>query len=240
MSSEHKFAVVTGASQGIGASIVKTYREIGYAVVANLRSINASDFAHDRKIATVAGDIVSPETAERIFNAAIEHFGSLDTLVNNAGVFIPKPSIEYTLDDLATVSVVKLHGFFHISQRAAAWMVRAGSGHIVNITASLADQPIASVTAALTALTKGGLNAVTRSLATELARKGIRLNAVSPGVIKTPKHPQEAYPFLASLHPVGRMGEIQDIVEAVVFLEKACYVTGEILYVDGGANAGRW
>jgi NAD(P)-dependent dehydrogenase (short-subunit alcohol dehydrogenase family) len=240
MSSEHKVAVVTGASQGIGASLVKAYREIGYAVVANSRSINASDFAHDPKIRTVAGDIASPETAERIFNTVIEHFGSLDTLVNNAGVFIPKPFIEYTLDDLAMVSGVNLHGFFHISQRAAAWMVRAGSGHIVNITASLADQPIASVTAALTALTKGGLNAVTRSLAIELAGKGIRVNAVSPGVIKTPMHPQEAYPFLASLHPVGRMGEIQDIVEAVLFLEKARFVTGEILHVDGGANAGRW
>ena len=233
MSSEHKVAVVTGASQGIGASLVKAYREIGYAVVANSRSINASDFAHDPKIATVAGDIASPETAERIFNTAIEHFGSLDTFVNNAGVFIPKPFIEYTLDDPATVSGVNLHGFFHISQRAAAWMVRAGSGHIVNITASLANRPIASVTAALTAF------AVTRSLAIELAGRGIRVNAVLPGIIKTPMHPQETYPFLASLHPVGRMGEIQDIVEAVLFLEKARFVTGEILHVDGGANAGR-
>ena len=148
MSSEHKVVVVTGASQGIGASLVKAYRRIGYAVIANSRSINASDFTRNPKIAAVAGDIASPETAEHIFNTAIEHFGSFDTIVNNVGVFIPKPFIEYTLDDLASVIGVNLYGFFHISQRAAAWMMRAGSGHIVNITASLADQPIASVTAA--------------------------------------------------------------------------------------------
>jgi NAD(P)-dependent dehydrogenase (short-subunit alcohol dehydrogenase family) len=240
MSSEQKVVIVTGASQGIGASLVKAYRDIGYGVVANSRSIQAGDFAHDPDILTVAGDIASAETAERIFNAAIERFGRIDTLVNNAGVFIPKPFIDYTAADLAMVSAVNLHGFFHISQKAAAWMLKAASGHIVNITASLADQPIASVTAALTALTKGGLNAVTRSLAIEFAGKGIRVNAVSPGVIKTPMHPPEAYPFLAGLHPVGRMGEIHDIVEAVLFLEKASFVTGEILHVDGGANAGHW
>jgi NAD(P)-dependent dehydrogenase (short-subunit alcohol dehydrogenase family) len=240
MSSEQKVAIVTGASQGIGASLVKAYRDIGYGVVANSRSIKASDFPDDPAIATVAGDIASPETAASIFNAAIERFGRIDTLVNNAGVFVPKPFIDYTTADLAMVSGVNLHGFFHISQKVAAWMLKAGSGHIVNITASLADQPIASVTAALTALTKGGLNAVTRSLAIEFAGKGIRVNAVSPGVIRTPMHPQEAYPFLAGLHPVGRMGEIHDIVEAVLFLEKASFVTGEILHVDGGANAGHW
>jgi len=187
----------------------------------------------------VAGDIASAETVDRIFNVALERFGRVDTLVNNVGIFFPKPFVDYTADDLATVSAVNLHGFFHISQRAAAWMLKAGSGHIVNITASLADQPIATVAAALTSLTKGGLNAVTRALAIEFSGKGIRVNAVAPGVIKTPMHPQEAYPFLAGLHPIGRMGEISDVVEAVLFLEKAGFVTGEILHVDGGANAGR-
>ncbi|HVJ51570.1 MAG TPA: SDR family oxidoreductase [Aliidongia sp.] len=238
MSSEQKVAIVTGASRGIGAGLVKAYREIGYGVVANSRSIHPNDFAHDPQIATVAGDIASPETAARIFNAAIERFGRIDTLVNNAGIFIPKPFIDYTPGDLALMSAVNLHGFFHISQKAAAWMLKAGSGHIVNITASLADQPIASVTASLAALTKGGLNAVTRSLAIEFAGKGVRVNAVSPGVIRTPMHPREAYSFLAGLQPVGRMGEIHDIVEAVLFLERASFVTGEILHVDGGANAG--
>ena len=240
MSSEQKVAIITGASQGIGASLVKAYLDIGYRVVANSRSIQARDFVHDPGILTVAGDIASAETADTIVSAAIERFGGIDTLVNNAGVFIPKPFIAYTPEDLALVSGVNLHGFFHVSQKAAAWMLKAGSGHIVNITASLADQPIASVTAALTALTKGGLNAVTRSLAIEFAGQGVRVNAVSPGVIKTPMHPPEAHPFLAGLHPVGRMGEIHDIVEAVLFLEKANFVTGEILHVDGGANAGHW
>jgi len=240
MSADQKVAIVTGASQGIGASLVKAFREIGYGVVANSRSITPGDFGNDPEIATVAGDIASPETAERIFNAAIDRFGRIDTLVNNAGIFIPKPFVAYTAADLAMVSAVNLHGFFHISQKSAAWMLKAGSGHIVNITASLAEQPIASVTAALTALTKGGLNAVTRSLAIEFAGQGIRVNAVAPGVIKTPMHPPEAHGFLGGLHPVGRMGEIHDVVEAVLFLEKANFVTGEILYVDGGANAGHW
>jgi len=236
----NKVVVVTGASQGIGASLVRAYRELGYGVVANSRSIQASEFSADAEILAIAGDIGTVETAERIFSGAIERFGRVDTLVNNAGVFIPKPFTEYSVDDFAMLCAVNLEGFFHISQRAAAWMLKAGSGHIVNITASLAEQPIASVSAALTALTKGGLNAVTRSLAIEFASKGVRVNAVSPGVIRTPMHPKEAYPFLASLHPVGRMGEIQDVVDAVLYLEKASFVTGAILHVDGGANAGHW
>ena len=238
MSSEQKVAIITGASQGIGASLVKAYRDIGYRVVANSRSIQARDFVHDPGILTVAGDIASAETADTIVSAAIERFGGIDTLVNNAGVFIPKPFIAYTPEDLALVSGVNLHGFFHVSQKAAAWMLKAGSGHIVNITASLADQPIASVTAALTALTKGGLNAVTRSLAIEFAGQGVRVNAVSPGVIKTPMHPVETHQALDALHPVGRMGEISDVVEAILYLESASFVTGEILHVDGGQSAG--
>ena len=240
MSSDQKVAIVTGASQGIGASLVKAFRAIGYGVVANSRSIDAATVGDDAEIVAVAGDIALPETTDRIVAAALDRFGRIDTLVNNAGIFIPKPFIAYTLAEFEMVSAVNLAGFFHLSQKAAAWMLKAGSGHIVNITASLADQPIAPVTAALTALTKGGLNAVTRSLAIEFAGQGVRVNAVAPGVVKTPMHPVEAHPFLSSLHPVGRMGEIDDVVEAVLFLEKAGFVTGEIVHVDGGANAGRW
>ena len=240
MSSEQKVAVITGASRGIGASLVEAFRGIGYGVVANSRSIRASDFSDDPAILAVGGDIAVPETARRIVGAALERFGRVDTLVNNAGVFIPKPFIEYTDADFMQVTAVNLAGFFHISQRAASLMVRAGSGHIVNITATLADQPIASLPAALASLTKGGLNAVTRSLAIEYATRGIRVNAVSPGVIKTPMHAPETHEYLSGLQPMGRMGETQEIVDAVLYLERAAFVTGEILHVDGGAHAGRW
>lgn len=240
MISEQKVAVITGASRGIGASLVKAFRGIGYGVVATSRSIRASDFSDDPTILAVGGDIAVPETANRIVGAAIERFGRVDTLVNNAGVFIPKPFIEYSDADFMRITAVNLAGFFHVSQRTAALMVRAGSGHIVNITATLADQPVASFPAALASLTKGGLNAVTRSLAIEYATRGIRVNAVSPGVIKTPMHAPETHDYLSSLQPMGRMGEMQEIVDAVLYLERAAFVTGEILHVDGGAHAGRW
>jgi NAD(P)-dependent dehydrogenase (short-subunit alcohol dehydrogenase family) len=235
-----KIAIVTGASRGIGASLVRGFREIGYGVVANSRSIVASDVVGDSDVLAVAGDIAEPETAERVVSAAIERFGRIDTLVNNAGVFIPSPFVEYTEADFTTMIAVNLAGFFHISQRAASQMLRAGSGHIVTITAALADQPIAAVSAALTSLTKGGLNALTRALAIEYAGRGIRVNAVSPGVIKTPMHRPEAYEFLAGLQPVGRMGEVREVTDAVLYLERAAFVTGEILHVDGGAHAGCW
>jgi NAD(P)-dependent dehydrogenase (short-subunit alcohol dehydrogenase family) len=240
MVSEQKVAAITGASQGIGASLIKAFRGIGYGVVANSRSIQASDFGDDPAILAVDGDIAIPETANRIVGAAIERFGRIDTLVNNAGVFIPKPFIEYSDADFMRITAVNLAGFFHISQRTASLMLQAGSGHIVNITATLADQPIASLPAALVSLTKGGLNAVTRSLAIEYATRGIRVNAVSPGVIKTPMHAPETHEYLSSLQPMGRMGEMQEIVDAVLYLERAAFVTGEILHVDGGAHAGRW
>lgn len=240
MDTTRKAVVITGASQGIGASLVLAYRKLGYGVVANSRSIKASDFSSDSEILTVPGDVGLAETADRIVDAAIARFGRVDTLVNNAGVFLSKPFTDYTADDLAMVSSVNVHGFFHVSQKAAAWMIKAGHGHIVNVTATLAEQPMAAVNAALTALTKGGLNAVTRALAIELASRGVRVNAVAPGVIRTPMHPPEAHKFLAAMHPVGRMGEIEDVVQAVIYLEQAGFVTGEILHVDGGASAGHW
>ncbi len=237
MSKEQKVAIITGASQGIGSALVKAYRSRNFRVVATSRSIEESG---DRDIAAVRGDIAKPDTADRIVATALERFGRIDTLVNNAGVFLAKPFAEFTLEDYDHNMGVNLAGFFHVTQRASAEMLKQGSGHIVSITTSLVDQPIAGLPAALAALTKGGLNAVTRSLAMEFAKTGVRVNAVSPGIIKTPMHAAETHAALATLHPVGRMGEIGDIVDAVLYLEAASFVTGEILHVDGGQHAGRW
>ncbi|GHF20181.1 oxidoreductase [Streptomyces spiralis] len=236
MSNDQKVAVITGASQGIGAELVKGYREKGYRVIGTSRSIKPSE---DPEFLTVPGDIADPTTAARVVTEALERFGRLDTLVNNAGVFIAKPFTEYTTEDFTTMLGVNLHGFFHISQAAAEAMAKQGSGHIVTITTTLVDHPMAEVPSVLASLTKGGLNAATRSLAIEYASKGVRVNAVSPGIIKTPLHPAEAHETLAGLHPVGRMGETSDIVDAVLYLESASFVTGEILHVDGGQSAGR-
>jgi NAD(P)-dependent dehydrogenase (short-subunit alcohol dehydrogenase family) len=235
LGNEQKVAVITGASRGIGAALVKGYRGLGYRVIATARSIDRSD---DDDILAIAGDIAEPETAERVIAAGIDRFGRIDTLVNNAGIFISKPFTGYTGEDFAAVLGVNIAGFFHITQLAVAEMQKRGSGHIVQVTTSLVAHPNAALPAALAALTKGGLSAVTRSLAIEYASRGIRVNAVSPGVIKTPMHPLETHEALGALHPVGRMGEIADIVESILYLESASFVTGEILHVDGGQSAG--
>ena len=205
-SSEPKVAIITGASRGIGAHLVKGFRAIGYRVVATSRSIGTSDVAADPAVLAIDGDIASPDTAERVVGAAIERYGRIDTLVNNAGIFIPKPFVDYSQADFAAATAANLAGFFHISQRAASRMLQAGSGHIVNITAAISEQPVASLPSALAALTKGGLNAVTRALGIEYAGRGIRVNAVSPGVIETPMHAPAMHAFLAGLQPMGRMG----------------------------------
>jgi NAD(P)-dependent dehydrogenase (short-subunit alcohol dehydrogenase family) len=237
MNSVNKVAVITGASSGIGAALVEAYRAAGFRVVANSRSIRPSD---DPDILAVPGDIADAATAERIFQLGVERFGRVDTLVNNAGIFTAKPFTEFTPADWAANISTNLEGFFHVSQQAVSWMQKQGSGHIVQITTSLADQPIQGVPSVLASLTKGGLNAATKSLAIEYARRGIRVNAVSPGIIKTPMNPPETHDTLSGLHPVGRMGEIDDVVKAVLFLEDASFVTGEILHVDGGQSAGHW
>lgn len=237
MGTERKVAIITGASQGIGASLVKAYRDLNYKVVANSRSIRQGS---DPDILAVDGDIADPRVAGRVVEEALARFGRIDTLVNNAGIFVAKPFTDYTEADYAAVLSVNLAGFFHISQRAVAAMLTQGSGHIVNITTTLADQPVAGVPSVLASLTKGGLNSATKSLAIEYATRGIRVNAVSPGIIKTPMHAPETHEALGKLHPVGRMGEIRDIVDAIVFLENAGFITGEILHVDGGQNAGHW
>ncbi|SDA99346.1 SDR family oxidoreductase [Sinorhizobium sp. NFACC03] len=237
MSNEQKVAIITGASQGIGAALVQAYRDRNYRVIATSRSIQESS---DAGIVSVAGDISKPETAERVVRQGLERFGRIDTLVNNAGVFTAKPFTEFTQEDYDLNMGVNVAGFFHITQHAAREMLKQGSGHIVSITTSLVNQPIAGVPAALASITKGGLNSVTQALAIEFAKTGVRVNAVSPGIIKTPMHAPETHASLSTLHPVGRMGEIRDIVDAVLYLEHAGFVTGEILHVDGGQNAGRW
>jgi NAD(P)-dependent dehydrogenase (short-subunit alcohol dehydrogenase family) len=235
MGAEQKVAIITGASQGIGEALVKGYRDRNFRVVATSRSIKPSS---DPDIVTVAGDIADPKTVERVVSQALDRFGRIDTLVNNAGIFIAKPFTDYTNDDYNNILSTNLNGFFRITQRVAKAMLTQGSGHIVQITTSLIDHANSSVPSALASLTKGGLNAATKALAIEYAKRGIRVNAVSPGVIKTPMHGPEAHEFLASLHPVGRMGEMRDIVDAVLYLEGASFVTGEILHVDGGQSAG--
>jgi NAD(P)-dependent dehydrogenase (short-subunit alcohol dehydrogenase family) len=235
MSTDPKVAIVTGASQGIGAALVQAFRARDYLVVANSRSITASA---DPGIATIAGDVADPKTADLVFAEALGRFGRVDTLVNNAGIFMAKPFTAYTKEDYELYVGTNVTGFFHMTQRAVAAMLEQGSGHIVTITTSLVDQPMTSVPSVLASLTKGALNAATKSLAVECAKSGVRVNAVSPGIIKTPMHPSEAHPALAALHPVGRMGEISDIVDAVMYLDSAGFVTGEILHVDGGQAAG--
>jgi NAD(P)-dependent dehydrogenase (short-subunit alcohol dehydrogenase family) len=236
MSNSQRVAIITGASQGIGEGLVTAYRKLGYAVVANSRSIADSD---DPMVETVPGDIAQPGVGQRIVDAAMERFGRVDTVVNNAGIFIAKPFTDYTNEDYDAVTGVNLHGFFEVSRAAVAAMLsREGGGHIVNISTSLVDHANSQVPAALASLTKGGLDAVTKALAIEYAAQGIRSNAVALGVIQTPMHDPSTYEFLAKLHPVGRMGKIDDVVVAVVYLEAAPFVTGEILHVDGGQSAG--
>jgi NAD(P)-dependent dehydrogenase (short-subunit alcohol dehydrogenase family) len=235
MNSQQKVAVITGASQGIGAGLVKAFVDRNYRVIANSRSIKPSS---DPDVIAVAGDIADRNVAARIIAEAMSRFGRIDTLVNNAGIFIAKPFTAYTVEDYSSVLSVNVDGFFHITQLAIAEMEKQGSGHVVNVTASLVDNAIEGVPSVLAALTKGGLNAVTKSLAIEYAKRGIRVNAVAPGIMKTPMHAPETYDALASLHPVGRMGEISDIAEAVIYLDSAPFVTGEILHVDGGQSAG--
>jgi NAD(P)-dependent dehydrogenase (short-subunit alcohol dehydrogenase family) len=236
MSNDRKVAVITGASQGIGAGLVAAFRGRNYRVVATARSIKPSG---DDDILVDPGDIADGKTAERVISEGLARFGRIDTLINNAGIFIAKPFTQYTEADYAAVLGVNVTGFFHITQLAIAQMEKQGSGHVVQITTSLVDHADSRVPSVLASLTKGGLSAATKALAIEYAKRGIRVNAVAPGVIKSPMHQVEAYKALDALHPVGHMGEISDIVEAILYLESASFVTGEILHVDGGQSAGR-
>jgi NAD(P)-dependent dehydrogenase (short-subunit alcohol dehydrogenase family) len=233
---DRKVVIVTGASQGIGAGIVAGYREKDWAVVATARTMK--DVA-DPVILAVDGDISDPATADRIVGEALEAFGRIDTLVNNAGVYLSKPFIDYTAEDFGAVVGVNLTGFFRLTQLAVTHMLSRGTGHVVNITTTLVDVADSTAPSALTALTKGGIAAATRSLAIEHASRGIRVNAVSPGIIQTPVHPAASYAGLGErLVPLGHVGQIDDIVNAILFLEASPFVTGEIVHVDGGQIAG--
>jgi NAD(P)-dependent dehydrogenase (short-subunit alcohol dehydrogenase family) len=235
MDNTQKVAIVTGASQGIGEGLVTAYRKLGYAVVANSRSIERSG---DPMVVTVPGDIAAAGTGTRIVEAALAEFGRVDTLVNNAGVFVAKPFTEYTDEDFDLVTGVNLRGFFEVSQQAVKAMLETGGGHLVSISTSLVDHANTAVPSVLASLTKGGLNAATASLAIEYAGRGIRANTVALGIINTPMHPAETHEALAGLHPVGRIGAITDVVDAVTYLENAPFVTGALLHVDGGQSAG--
>lgn len=237
--SGEKTAIVTGASGGIGAGLVEEFLKQGYSVVAT--SLNASrSFTASPSLIAVDGDIGKQETAAKVAEAAIKHFGTIDVLVNNAGIFYVKPFTEFTTEDFSALVSVNLFGFIYIAQLAVKQMLKQRSGNVVNITASLADQPIAGVNASVSMITKGGLNTVTRHLAIEYAKEGIRFNAVAPGTVDTPLHKDDPKDHLRTLQPMGKIVEIKDVVDAVLYLVGAEQVTGEILHVDGGAHAGRW
>jgi len=239
---ESRTAIVTGASQGIGAGLVKAFLERGYSVVANSRSITKSGaFAPSDKLALIDGSIGEIATAEKIVETATSNFKSIDTLINNAGIFFAKPFTDFTTEDFEALASTNLKGFIYISQLAIKRMVAQKSGgSIVSITTTLAEHPIAGVNASLPMITKGGLEAVTRSLAMEYVKDGIRVNAVAPGVVDTPMHEHDPKDFLNTLSPMGGIIEVQDIVDAVLYLTEARRVTGEVLHVDGGAHVGKW
>ncbi len=234
---EQKVAIITGGSQGIGAGLVDAYRQRGWAVVANSLSIKPSK---DPDILTVRGDVSEQATADRIMSRALDRFGRVDTLVNNAGVFVSKPFTDYTAEDYALVTGVNLAGFFWLTQRAIGQMLKQRGGHVVNMSASIAAHADSVEPTALAALTKGGLAAATKSLAVEYASRGIRVNAVAPGITQTPLQPSESYTpeaLAGKLPPLGRVGQVSDVVDGILYLESAPYVTGEILYIDGGRTA---
>jgi NAD(P)-dependent dehydrogenase (short-subunit alcohol dehydrogenase family) len=235
----HKTAIVTGASQGIGAGLVEAFLARGYRVVANSRNITkANPFPPSANLALVDGDIGDPATAARITEAALSRFGRIDVLVNNAGIFIPKPFTEYSTEDFNALISITLAGFLYVSQLAVKQMLRQKGGSIVNLSTTMVGHANADVHAAVQIMIKGGLDAVTRALAIEYAEDGIRVNTVAAGVIKTPMHKDESDE--SSVSPMGRMGQIKEIVDAVLFLTDATFTTGEILHVDGGAHAGKW
>jgi NAD(P)-dependent dehydrogenase (short-subunit alcohol dehydrogenase family) len=242
MANTRKTAIVTGGSQGIGAGLVKAFLDRGYNVVANSRNITKlGTFEASDKLALVDGSIAEAATAAQIAEVARSKFGSIDALVNNAGIFFSKPFTDYTVDDLRSLVSVNLEGFLFITQLAIRQMLaQQTGGSIVNITSTMVDHPIAGINAAVAMITKGGLEPATRSLAMEYAKQGIRVNAVAPGIVDTPMHKDDPKDFLKTLQPMGRISDVKDIVDAIVYLTEAGQVTGEVLHVDGGAHVGKW
>jgi len=236
---EKKTAIVTGASQGIGAGLVEAFLKESHNVVATSLNVTQSLTASPNLI-LVDGDIGKYETAAKVVEAAIKHFGSIDILVNCAGIFYVKPFTDFTTEDFNSLVSTNLLGFFYITQLTVKQMLKQKSGNVVSITAALADQPIAGINASVSMITKGGLNSVIRSLAIEYAKEGIRFNAVAPGVVDTPLHKDDPKDSLKKLQPMGKIADVKDVVDAVLYLAQAGQVTGEVLHVDGGAHAGRW
>ena len=236
-----KTVIVTGASQGIGACLVKTFLERGYQVVATARSMEKSGFQASKQLALVDGDIGEASTAKNVAAAAIEQFGGIDTLVNNAGIFFTKPFTDYTTEDVRKLISTNLYGFVYLSQLAIKQMqMQKQGGSVVSITTSMVDHPIAGVTASVPMMTKGGIESISKNLAMEYAKEGIRFNAVAPGEVDTPLNKDNPKDFLRTLSPMGSISAAQDIADAVVFLAEAPHITGEVLYVDGGAHVGKW
>jgi NAD(P)-dependent dehydrogenase (short-subunit alcohol dehydrogenase family) len=242
MTPSQKTAIVTGASRGIGAGLVAALLQRGYCVVANSRNLTEGHpFPASAKLALVAGDIADPNTAAKITDAAVARFGGIDALVNNAGINLRKDFTDYTIEDLRSVVSVNIEGFFFITQRAIKQMVAQNTGgSIVNISASTANHPIAGVHLAVPMLTKGGLEAVTKNLAMEYVQRGIRVNAVAPSVVNRPSYKDDWKGFVKTFQPMERIPEVQDIVDAIIYLTEASEVTGEVLHVDGGAHVGKW
>jgi NAD(P)-dependent dehydrogenase (short-subunit alcohol dehydrogenase family) len=241
MANTQKTAIVTGASQGIGAALVEAFLNRGYSVVANSRNITKTNrFPPSANLALVDGDIGDPKTAAKIVDTAVSRFGRIDALINNAGVFIPKPFTDYTTEDFNALVSTTLAGFLYVSQLAVKQMVRQKSGSVINVSTTMVGHPVSGVPVTVQVMAKGSLDAVTRALAMEYAKEGIRVNTVALGVIKTPMHKPETYEFLKGLHPLGRMGEIKEVVDSVLFLTDATFTTGETLHVDGGAHVGKW
>jgi len=237
--SDKKVVIVTGASRGIGAGLVEAFLNEGYQVVATSLDVSQA-LTPSSSLILVDGDIGKQETAARAVDAAIKNFGTIDVLVTNAGIYYVKPFTDFTAEDFNALVSVNLLGFIYITQLAVKQMLKQKSGCVVSITASLADNPIAGVNASVSMITKGGLNAVIRSLAIEYAKEGIRFNAVAPGVVDTPLHKDDPKDVLRTLQPMGRIADVKDIADAVLYLARAGQVTGEILHVDGGAHAGKW
>jgi NAD(P)-dependent dehydrogenase (short-subunit alcohol dehydrogenase family) len=240
--SERRTAIVTGASQGIGAGVVKAFVERGFSVVASSRKISESrEAAASDRVALVDGHIGDPATASRIVETAVSRFKSIDVLVNNAGIFFTKPFTEYTADDFRSLVSTNLEGFLYVTQLAVKQMLaQKTGGSIVTVTAALARNPIRGVTASVPMITKGGLETITRHLAMEYAKDGIRVNAVAPGVVDTPLHRDTPRDLMQSLSPMGNVSTVKEVVDAVMYLSDAATVTGDTIYVDGGAHLGRW
>lgn len=236
---DHKTAIITGASRGIGAGLVGAFLKQGYNVVATALDVS-QQLTASTALVLIDGDLGNPEIAAKVVEAAIKNFGTIDVLVSNAGIFFTKPFTEFSTADFNALFSTNLLGFLYIAQLTVKQMLKQKSGSVVSITAALADQPILGVNGSVPMMTKGGLNSIIRSLAIEYAKQGIRFNAVAPGVVNTPMHKDDPKEFLKQLQPMGGIADIQDIVDAVLYLAQAGQVTGEVLHVDGGVHAGRW